>query len=150
LLLSSSQLSWLLQPPGLHCIILTMGELGAAILTLKPHQQQHQQQRRPPQHQDVVLQAQHIPAQRVGSVVNLCGAGDTLVGGFAAARMRDCSPLQALAVGVCAAALSVQSKANVPGPGEGLTFDAVRAAAQPLLDQQHAWEFVVPPGLARL
>lgn len=114
-----------------------MGELGAAILTLQQH----------PQHRSVVLQAQHVPAQ-AAAVANLSGAGDTLVGGFAAAHLRGCAPAAALAVGVAAAALSVGCELNVPGPQQGLAYARVHAAAQRLLAKQAVWEFAVPAAAA--
>jgi bifunctional ADP-heptose synthase (sugar kinase/adenylyltransferase) len=127
-----------------------MGELGAAILTLKQQQggrqqlQGHHLQR---QQLSPVLQAVHIPAQPADAV-NLSGAGDALVGGFAAALLRGCSPAHALAVGIAAAAVSVQCHRNVPGPGQGLTYARVAATAQQLLARQHTWEFEVPRGAA--
>lgn len=88
------------------------------------------------------VRAQHIPAAPA-AVVNLSGAGDTLTGGFAAALVRGCAPQYALAVGIAAAHVSVQCKLNVPGPEQGLVFEAVDRAGRQLLQQQQVWEFPV-------
>jgi hypothetical protein len=37
--------------------------------------------------------------------------------------------------------VSVQSKLNVPGPEQGLVYDAVEEMAVQLLGKQQAWEF---------
>lgn len=138
-----------------------MGSQGAALLLLQPVQQQQQQQRgvagniasRSSNHtyssgssgssgrQQLV--AHHIPAAAAASVVNLSGAGDTLTGGFAAALLQGASPQHALAVGVAAAKLAVEFHLNVPGPQQGMQFDAVEQQAQQLLAKLQVWQFPV-------
>jgi hypothetical protein len=39
--------------------------------------------------------------------------------------------------------VSVQSKLNVPGPEQGLVYDAVEIVAIQLLGKQQVWEFPV-------
>lgn len=94
----------------------------------------------------LTVRAQHIPAA-AATVVNLSGAGDTLVGGFAAALVRGADPLHALALGVAAARVSVQSKLNVPSPQEGLVYAQVEQLGQQLLSKQQTWEFPVQSAL---
>jgi hypothetical protein len=43
----------------------------------------------------------------------------------------------------CLSQVSVQSKLNVPGPEQGLVYDAVEQVAMQLLGQQQAWVFPV-------
>jgi sugar/nucleoside kinase (ribokinase family) len=137
---------------GLKHIILTMGSQGAAFLALQPQQQQQQQQQqnqlRPLQPMNSSsrrgrqqLVAYHIPAAPAAAVVNLSGAGDTLTGGFAAARLRGASLQEALAVGVAAARLAVECSLNVPGPSQGMQYHAVWQQAQQLLSTMQVWEF---------
>lgn len=88
------------------------------------------------------IRAQHVPAAHA-EVVNLSGAGDSLLGGFAAALVRGLDPLQALAVGVAAARVSVECSLNVPSPVQGFEFESVRQLALELLEKQQVWDIPV-------
>jgi hypothetical protein len=92
------------------------------------------------------IRAQHIPAAHA-DVVNLSGAGDSLLGGFAAALVRGLDPLHALAVGVAAARVSVECTLNVPGPDQGFEFESVRQVARELLGKQQVWDIPVTASL---
>eukprot|EP00878_Enallax_costatus_P033766 GHUV01037321.1.p1 GENE.GHUV01037321.1~~GHUV01037321.1.p1 ORF type:complete len:329 (+),score=129.42 GHUV01037321.1:2786-3772(+) len=161
---------------GVQHIILTMGSQGAALLTLQQqhrHQYDHQPLQQPPEipalgvnptHMEAlqdeephpqhnsspqgrqILVAHHIPAAHA-TVVNLSGAGDTLTGAFAAALLTGCSNIEALATGIAAARLSVECRKNVPGPADGLVYDAVHQQAQVLLAQMQTCHFPVSAAL---
>lgn len=94
-----------------------------------------------------LLVAQHIPAAPA-TVKNLSGAGDTLTGAFAAALVRGASStVEALAVGVAAAKVSVECKDNVPGPADGLGYEKLWGQAQELLGKMQTWHFPVSAAL---
>lgn len=116
----------------------------AAAALLKQRAQSSSHHKQPPPPGRLAVRAQHIPAAPAAAVVNLSGAGDTLIGGVAAALVAGRDPLHALAVGVAAAAVSVQCTLNVPaGPSEGFVFEAVEQAGLQLLSKQQVWEFAV-------
>jgi sugar/nucleoside kinase (ribokinase family) len=104
-------------PAGVQRIALTLGGDGAALITREStdcHRHHYQQQ----QQGVVALHIIHLPAP-TADVVNLSGAGDTLVGGLAAAlaaqRCGSCdnNDVTALAAGMAAARATVQSASNV-------------------------------------
>jgi fructose-1-phosphate kinase PfkB-like protein len=96
---------------GLGAIVLTMGEAGAALLTLEGGQ----------------VVARHVPAAPA-RVRSLSGAGDCLAAGFAAALAAGAPAERALAEGTLAAAAAVEAEANVP-PADALAAVARGQAA---------------------
>ncbi|MEW5300073.1 MAG: hypothetical protein WDW36_003030 [Sanguina aurantia] len=71
--------------------------------------------RAPASSRHTVVSVSHLSAAAV-AVVNVSGAGDTLVAGFVAGLHTGATPLQALALGMAAAKRAVMSEDNVP-PG---------------------------------
>jgi sugar/nucleoside kinase (ribokinase family) len=122
---------------GLGCLILTLGELGAALLTL--HRRHPLPASPAPDAADpssLVVLVRHVPAVPGVRAVSTSGAGDCLVAGFAAGL--SClvaggadgdgdadAEVAALALGAAAAATSVASAQNVPGGG---ALDVARLA----------------------
>ncbi|KIY95766.1 hypothetical protein MNEG_12197 [Monoraphidium neglectum] len=94
---------------GLGAVVLTLGEAGAALLTLE---------------RSIgggsgggggaEVVARHIPAAPA-HVRSVSGAGDCLAAGFAAALARGAAPGRALAEGTLAARAAVECEGNVPG-----------------------------------
>lgn len=115
---------------GTRCIILTLGEHGAALVSMPAG--------------GAALLAQHVPAARADAVVSLSGAGDTLTGTFAAAVVQGAQPLHALALGVAAARCAVESARNVPSPVEGLQHTALESVAARLLAGANEWTLPLP------
>ncbi len=86
---------------GLRYVVLTLGAQGAALAC-----------RHPTQHTTAVF---HLDALPVNTVINTSGAGDCLVAATVAALIRGLDPVEALAHGVAAGHVAVQTPHNVPG-----------------------------------
>jgi sugar/nucleoside kinase (ribokinase family) len=95
---------------GVQRVVLTLGELVAAILSL----------------QGGCIRALLLPAIPA-KVVCVSGAGDTLVAGMIAALLRGAGECLALAVGVAAGKRAVESPGNVP---QGLQYAELLAEAR--------------------
>ncbi len=104
---------------GLHSIILTLGASGAALLTARGS----------------TLHALHIPALPA-AIVNLSGAGDSLVAGFAAGRVLGAQEGHALAMGMACAKAAVECQGNVAA---GMTLRQIQLLAQGVLAQASHW-----------
>jgi sugar/nucleoside kinase (ribokinase family) len=129
---------------GAGCILLTLGEAGAALLTLEGAQRRRgcgggrgrasgagvaglaDMQLPGGGGGRVAVVARHVPAA-LARVVSVSGAGDCLAAGFAAALARGAPEERALAEGTLAARAAVETAANVP-PSATLRA-AVRDAA---------------------
>jgi sugar/nucleoside kinase (ribokinase family) len=97
---------------GLGCLLLTLGEHGAALLTLHGSAGGGG---------GAVLLVRHVPALPASRVASTSGAGDCLVAGFAVALSSGAEEEQehdpevrALAMGAAAATRAVESERNVP------------------------------------
>lgn len=101
-------------------MVLTLGADGAALLTAAGRN----------------VEAMHMPVLPARAS-NLSGAGDCLVAGFAAAKLRGSSDVEALALGQAAGAAAVQVAANVP---DGLSFKVLQHQAAALLQQATRWQ----------
>lgn len=96
------ELSVVLQT-GLRYVVLTLGELGAALCSLTKTQSSMGG-----------IKIHHVPALSA-NVVNCSGAGDCLVAGCIYALLHlNCPPENALEYGVAAAKEAVESVTNVP------------------------------------
>lgn len=104
---------------GVQYVVLTLGAQGAALAC-----------RHPTKRSTAAFHLDALPA----AVVNTSGAGDCLVAAAVAALMGGQDPLDALAWGVAAAKVAVQSGGNVPPV---LELDAVRRDAARVLDTLH-------------
>eukprot|EP00955_Chlamydomonas_euryale_P034462 349801-Chlamydomonas_euryale.AAC.27 len=103
---------------GLRYVVLTMGSQGAALLSC---QQAAWKSPMSPMLVNVTYM-QAMPTH----VINLSGAGDALVSGMTAALLHNKEPHVALAYGMAAARLAIQSDGNVPAEMtfSGLADDA--------------------------
>lgn len=97
---------------GVKYVVLTLGSQGAALCSKGPLGQ---------------ILYNHYPALP-SSVVKLSGAGDCLVAGTLAALSRKLVEQEAVAYGVAAAKLAVESEMNVP---QGLSWDALSGCYSP-------------------
>lgn len=134
---------------GTQRVLVTLGARGAALMRLHGPLPPPSHPPPPPHHPppppsqplpppSPTIHVTHLPAQPVGAIVNLSGAGDTLVGGLAAALVCGCSDVEAVAHGVAAAARAVQSEHNVPPElDEGGGLAALRADARALVARAH-------------
>ena len=107
---------------GVRCIILTMGEHGAAAITRA--------------HDGRSLHATVVPAITVDTIVNVHGAGDALAGGCISGIVHGMGLTQALARGVAASAVALRSE------GSRISADALRASnlhamAASVFDRSH-------------
>lgn len=117
-----STLSAVDAPPraGVGAIVLTMGPLGAAVLTRRPGTVRG------------AVAAAHVPALPA-RVVALTGGGDALVAGMAVGLLRGQALEAALCLGVGMATAAVGSARNVPdAPALSGLRDAAAAAARGL------------------
>ena len=99
---------------GTRHVVLTLGTQGAALCTLSVDRQS--------------IEATLLPAAPAAEVINCSGAGDALVAGACFGLLEGRRPAEALALGVAAAALTVQSSSNIP-PGLGAKALAGAAGA---------------------
>ena len=105
---------------GVQYVVLTLGSQGAALAC-----------RHPTKHSTAVFHLDALPA----TVVNTSGAGDCLVGGAVAALVGGADPVDALAHGVAAAGVAVQTGGNVP---PALDPEAIRRDAARVLETLQA------------
>ena len=101
---------------GTRHVVLTLGGQGAALCTLSVDRRW--------------IEAALLPAAPAAAIVNCSGAGDALVAGACYGLLDGRPPVEALALGVAAAALAVQSAANIP---PGLSAAGLAAAAGAVL-----------------
>lgn len=106
---------------GARYVVLTLGAQGAALAC-----------RHPTNHTTAVF---HMDALPVNAVVNTSGAGDCLVAATVAALLGGVDPVEALAHGVAAGHVAVQTGGNVPGV---LEWGVLQGLAKGVMETLHA------------